>query len=127
MSREDIKCRKGQEPFRFDICEGCSLSEECNQNNLDNRLTKQAIIREGIAKTLYEMDKPFKLAQDWPAGEDLKREPPNNQEATERQNYLMDADYLRSYLHSQGVVIKVDNVMGAPMQRYAVEPLIGDE
>lgn len=66
-------------------------------------MNKREIIREGIAKRVWNIDRPDSL----PTWEELKKDT-HEQCQMEVKNHLIDADYLLEYLHSQGVVIKVD-------------------
>jgi len=66
-------------------------------------MTKQERIRDGLAKMLWDIDRPSHV----PIWEDLKKST-HMQSVMEVENTLTDAMYLIEYLHSQGVVIKVD-------------------
>ncbi len=77
-------------------------------------MTKQEEIREGIAKGLAHCD-----IIEW---EELTNE--------NKQHYLSEADRIRNYLHSQGVVIKVDrelpNVSKSEFEEWCGSHLVKD-
>ncbi|HUV45566.1 MAG TPA: hypothetical protein VMW45_00650 [Dehalococcoidia bacterium] len=66
-------------------------------------MTKQEELREGIAKILWDIDRPSNV----PNWDELKKST-HEQCVMETKNTLIDATHILAYLHSQGVVIKVE-------------------
>jgi len=76
-------------------------------------MTKQEKIREGIAKILHTEDNPFPFEPTW-------------EEEEERDYWYEYADKVVSYLHSQDVVRKTDDlpIFTKKGTYHIVEPLI---
>ena len=82
-------------------------------------MTKQEELREGIGRLVGGL-----FGEDWDTLPDVKSR--NHYLYTDKLQYLKTADDFLNYLHSQGVVIKVEDggTLSTSSEIVAVEPLI---
>ena len=82
-------------------------------------MTRQEEIREEVIKIIHKEDNPFPFEPDW-----------EDEDEDGKAYYYEYIDRILSYLHSQGVVIKV-GTLGVTHPHlsnyYSVEPLIEDK